>query len=323
MGPFQIVLLVLGIILASGLVFSVGFTFYVAWRVYSATLFRPEKEKRERKCSFPSDPEQLLMFNRGLEWAEKYASAKKDVSVENDGLHLVGEYYDFGAGRAVIIIPGRTESLAYSYYFAEPYRSNGFNVLVFDSRATGFSDGKYYALGGREYADVLKWGALLHDTLGNSKIFLHGICIGSATAIYTLTSENCPDYFVAMCADGMYKNFFETFKNHMIERNKPVFPVCYQVMLLLYMNTGTRAISYGPYKAVKKLDRPILFIYTDKDIYSLPEESKKLYESCVSPKKKIVWFHKGGHSHIRINDEEGYDREIGVFVNELGEDGIW
>jgi hypothetical protein len=148
---------------------------------------------------------------------------------------------------------------------AEPYRANGFNVRVFDSRATGFSDGKYYALGGREYRDVLKWGELLHDKLGNSKVFLHGICIGSATAIYTLTSENCPAYFAGMCADGMYKNFFETFKEHMIERNKPVFPVCYQVMLLLYINTGTRAISYGPYKAVKSS--------TDRSFSSTPTKT--------------------------------------------------
>ncbi len=314
MSPLEICLLIGGIVLGSGLLFGVGFTFYVAWRVYSATLFRPDNEKRERKCSFPSDPEQLLMYNRGLEWADKYAAAKREVSVESEGLKLVGEYYDFGADRAVIIIPGRTESITYSYYFAEPYRANGFNVLVFDSRATGFSDGKYYALGGREYRDVLKWGELLHDKLGNSKVFLHGICIGSATAIYTLTSENCPAYFAGMCADGMYKNFFEIFWLHMKEWNKPAFPIAYEVMVILYKNTGANCLTYGPYKAVKKLKKPILFIYTEKDQYALPEESKKVYANCASPAKEFRWFKNGTHSRVRINDEEGYDSVIKEFV---------
>lgn len=323
MNVFEIILLTVGIVAASGLLFGIGFTFLIAYKVFEGTLSRPEKEPRERKCSWPDDPEQLLMFNKGLEFAEQHRERITPLEIENDGLRLFAEYFDFGAKRAVIIIPGRTESLAYSYYFAEPYRKAGFNVLVIDMRATGFSDGKYYSLGYKEYRDVIKWGQLLHDRFGNESVFLHGICIGAQTAVFTVTAEECPDYFNGLCVDGMFKNFFETFKNHMKERSKPIFPVCYQVMLIHYILTGAKGISNGPYKAVKKLQKPILFIYTTRDIFSLPEESRKLYASCVSPHKKVSWFDKGGHSHIRINDEEGYDREINIFINELIEEGLW
>ena len=39
---------------------------------------------------------------------------------------LIGEYFDFGKDRCVIILPGRCESLMYSYYFAPPYEKGVF-----------------------------------------------------------------------------------------------------------------------------------------------------------------------------------------------------
>lgn len=314
MGPLEIVILIAGIVLGSGIVFSVVFTFYVAGRVYDKTLIRPDGEERARKCSAPDDKEQAEMFRRGLDWAELYKASMKPLEIENDGLRLLGEYYDFGFTRSVIILPGRTESLAYSYYYAEPYRKAGFNVLVIDSRATGFSDGKYYSMGELEKRDVIKWGRLLHDSLGNNSVFLHGICIGSSTAVYTMTEPDVPDYFTGMCADGMYKNFFETFRLHMKEWNKPAFPVAYEVMIILRKNTGANCLTYGPYKAVKKLKKPILFLYTELDRYSLPPESRKLFANCTSSVKEIHWFKKGGHSHVRINNEDEYDDTICDFV---------
>ena len=315
MGTAGIVLLIIGLFLAvSGLLFFVLFTFYIAGRVYDRTLIRPDDEVRARKCSDTKNPEHVRMFEKGLDWAKQHAGAMTEVEIENDGLRLLGEYYDFKNDRAVIILPGRTESLAYSYYYAEPYRKAGFNVLVIDSRGTGFSDGKYFSMGWQEQHDVLKWGELLHEKFAVKSVFLHGICIGSSTAVYTLTSKNCPDYFTGMCADGMYKNFFEVFRLHMKEWNRPAFPVCYEVMMILRKNTGANCLTYGPYKAVKKLTKPILFIYTDKDCFALPEESKKIFESCTSGIKEIRWFDNGSHSHVRINNEQGYDDTICDFV---------
>lgn len=309
-----IIALVITFLGVSGLIFFILFTFYIAGRVYRKTLIRPEDEKRERKCSDLNNPQHVEMFEKGLAWAEKYNANMTPVEIENEGLKLLGEYYDFGCGRAVIILPGRTESLAYSYYYAEPYRKAGFNVLVIDSRATGLSDGVYFSMGERERFDVIKWGKLLHERFSNKTVFLHGICIGSSTAVYTLTANECPDYFTGMCADGMYKNFFQIFRLHMKEWNKPAFPIAYEVMIILYKNTGANCLTYGPYKAVKKLKKPVLFIYTEKDQYALPEESKKVYANCASPAKEIRWFKNGTHSHVRINDEEGYDSVIKEFV---------
>ena len=41
----------------------------------------------------------------------------------------------------------------------------------------------------------------------------------------------------------------------------------------------------------------------------------KLFAACSAPDKKLIWFSKGGHSHLRINNTEQYDAAVIRFVN--------
>ena len=310
-----IIIIVLVLIIFSILFGIFGVPFIVSKKVYELQLVRTSKDKWGKGCSAPDNVEQVRMFDEGEAWFAQYEDKGIDVSVESEGLHLVGKYIDFGFDRAVIIIAGRTESYLYSYYFAKPYMEAGFNILVIDNRAHGDSDGKYIGAGLREYHDILKWGELIHDKFNNKKIFIHGICIGSATAMYVLTSDECPDYYLGMCADGMYTTFYETFKTHMKDMKKPVWPFSYYVMKRLQKNIGENPIKKGPIYCIDKLKKPLLMIHSKEDVFSLPEKAQLLYDKCNSP-KKLVWFDKGAHSHIRINTEEKYDQTIKDFIKE-------
>ena len=307
--PLWIVLGVIGAVV----LFVIVPTFIIASFQFKKQLVRKNKNTWTRDCSWPQNAEQLEMFNRGEKWAEEFAEYKTDVDIVNDGLHLYGEYFDIGSKKAVIILPGRTEGCHYSHYFARPYTDSKYNVLVIDNRAHGLSDGKYNCLGQKEYRDVLAWGKMLREKFGVEEIVLHGICIGSSTAIETLTCGHCPDYFTAMVADGMYKNFYDVFRTHIIELKKPTFPVLQEVMILIRLICGVRPKARGPYKCVGKLDRPILMIHSKEDKFALPEEAQKLYDAIKSP-KRLVWFDHGAHSHVRINDENKYDNTVKQFL---------
>ncbi len=293
----------------------VGVPAIVAKKVYEAQLVRTSKDKWGKGCSAPDNEEQVRMFNEGEAWFEENKEYGIDVNIVNDGLNLVGKYLNFGFKRAAIIIAGRTESYLYSYYFAKPYKEAEFNVLVIDNRAHGDSDGKYLGVGLLEYKDILKWGEMLHDKYNNETIFIHGICIGSATALYALTSENCPDYYTGMVADGMYTTFYETFRTHMKDMKKPVDPCSYFVMKHLEKNIGISPIKNGPIYCIDKLKKPLLMIHSKEDKFSLPAKAQILYDKCTSP-KKLVWFDHGAHSHIRINNVEKYDETIKEFIEE-------
>ena len=302
-------------VVLGGLIFMLRYTNSIAKRVYADQLVRTSPEKWGRSCSFPDDAEQVQMWNDGVAWMEKNKERITQLQIENDGFQLFGEYFDFGQDRCVIILPGRCESLIYSYYFAPPYEKAGFNVLVIDTRCHGKSDGKYNTIGVQESGDVLAWAKLAHEQFGNKEIYIHGICIGTSSGLFAMEEGRCPEYLRGLVTEGCYVSFSETFKRHMMALNRPTFPVLQLAMRQIYRHTGTNVYKQKPIAAIKKIrpDSRVLFLYGEKDIFSIPEKSRELYAACVAEDKKLVWFDKGGHSHLRINNTEKYDQAIKEF----------
>ena len=281
--------------------------------IYFILLVRTRKSKWMRKCSLPRDPEIKEMFDIGMDWAERYGEKKREVDVFSGKYHLYGEYFDFGFDRAVIIIAGRTETLLYSYYFAEPYRTAGFNVLVIDNRSHGKSEGRLNSLGYHEHRDILRWARFLHDDCGNKSVFLHGICIGASNALFALTAGECPDYMAGMAAEGMFTTFYESLYYHIKELKQPVQPSLWVVRTYLRLFTGYDIKNDGPIFRIAGLKKPILMLQSKEDKYSLPERAEDLYSKCTA-QKRLVYFEKGAHSHIRINAPEKYDENIVEFL---------
>ena len=102
----------------------------------------------------------------------------------------------------------------------------------------------------------------------------------------------------------------------MIAEKRPLFPVLDLVMFQITRHTGTNLIKTAPINVIGKLKQRALFLYGEKDVFSLPKKSKQLFEKCGSEDKRIVWFSKGGHSHLRINNLEKYDKAIVEFLND-------
>ena len=312
MGPVGIILIIAAVLLLGGFGAMLVFTTPIAKKVYNDQLVRTSADKWGRVCSCPENEEQQAMWDAGIAWAAPYQDRVTEVQVENDGFKLVGEYYDFGADRCAIILPGRCECLMYSYYFAEPYRKAGFNVLVVDTRCHGHSQGVYNTIGVKESGDVIAWAKLMHEAFANKEVWIHGICIGTSSGIFALTSPARPAYLKGLVTEGCYVSLRETFKRHMIADKRPLFPVLDMVMLLVNKHTGTNVYTQKPIREIKKLpaDCSVLFLYGKQDIFSIPKKSQKLFDACNAGEKKLVWFEKGGHSHLRINNVETYDQAI-------------
>ena len=305
------------ILLAALFVFYIFPMFFFSWAIYFILFVRWPKTKWQRECSMPNDPEIKEMFDIGMKWAEDNEAYKKEVRTKSGKLNLAGEYFDFGNDKAVIILAGRTETLLYSYYFAEPYKDSGYNVLVIDNRAHGLSDGKRGTIGKMEAVDIRAWGKMLHEEFGVNSIVLHGICIGSSAAVNVFTEPECPDYFTAIVAEGMYVTFYESFKNHMIEGKHPNFPLTYLCMMYIRLLSHVNVVSDGPIYRIDRMKKPVLFMQSREDNYSLPEKAELLYNKCGASVKKLVYFDKGAHSHIKINAPEKYDETIKEFLNVL------
>lgn len=284
--------------------------------IYEDLLVRTEPDKWKRDKSCLTDSEYSEMYDQAVAWGERYESLSSEVSIENDGLKLCGRFTDFGSKKTALIMCGRAEGCLYSYYYAEPYRELGYNILVIDSRAHGNSEGKYSGIGYLEQSDILKWMQMLHDYYHTSEIVLHGVCIGAACAVYTASNEHCPDYLKAIVVDGLYYSFYKVFIQRFKTNRKPKIPVLYEILYWIKKYIGIDIRKQGPIHYIDKVKVPVLFIHSKEDISSLPKYVPLLFDKCSAP-KKLVWMEKGAHSHLRIVNCERYDESIIDFMNNL------
>lgn len=164
-------------------------TMPIAKKQYTNQFVRTSQEKWKRANSAPENEDHCRMYDQGIAWANTVAEYRKEVSVTSEGLRLVGELFDFGYDKTAIILSGRAEALEYSYFFAKPYHELGYNILAIDGRAHGLSEGVYGTAGIREQYDIQEWMKLLAKDYGTKKVVIHGLCIGSATAIYVAGSK--------------------------------------------------------------------------------------------------------------------------------------
>ena len=299
-------------ILGAFLLFYVFPTLLISNVIYTVLFIRNKKDKWGREVSW-DEPEQKRMFAEGKEWGDENEKYRKSVGITSDKFKLVAEYFDFGYKKAVIVIPGRMESGTYSYYFSDPYKQAGYNVLAIDNRSHGLSEGRYNTIGLKEYRDIINWAKYLHDVEGVEQIMIHGICIGSATGLYACIADDSPDYIKGLVADGMYLDFHESLDAHLVERHKPKFPFTMEIMGMMSIVAGKSAKKNGPIRVIHKLTKPILFIYSKEDTYSTHGEL--LFDTCNAP-KRLVWFDHGVHSHVRINAPEKYDATIQEFLKD-------
>jgi alpha-beta hydrolase superfamily lysophospholipase len=308
-------LIIVGALLVAGLIFSVFFTFLVAYIVYSKTLMRGKSGTWGREhCSEPGCIPLETMWNKGLEWKKGYESYIKELEIKSkDGLKLVAEWFDYGFDKTVIILPGRRETLVYSYFYANPYKESGVNVLVVDQRAHGFSEGKYSTGGIKEAEDVSLWMKYLHDELGQKEIILHGICVGTCCATITATKYRT-DYLKAVILDSAFISYKEIYKNHYLESGHKLFPVFYEIWFWFRFFTHCSINDSKPEKYMPELNLPVLFLWGTNDVYCLPEKSKIVFAKCGSKNKQLEWFEGAEHSRVRLFDEKRYDGLVKDFL---------
>jgi alpha-beta hydrolase superfamily lysophospholipase len=284
--------------------------------IFTHTIYRNPKKKRTRECTDTKDGQQMRMFAEGTAWAKRYEDKTEDVHIVSEGLNLYGEYINFGYDKCAVIVPGRTESLLYSYFFADVYAKNGYNILTVDVRAHGLSDGKYQTAGIKESDDLILWIDLIREKYGIDDFAIHGICVGGAMAVYAYAKLKRAGAhpIKRIVTDGLYISYYEIFKQNFKMRKRPVFPMLQLVFFLAFVFAKVRLFTETPLKYMKDIDIPILFIWSAKDIFCRRSKCEELFEACASSDKELCFFPEGRHSHVRSTQEAAYDDVIARFL---------
>ena len=201
-------------------------------------------------------------------------------------------------------------------YMAKFYHDKGYNVFVVDHQAAGESEGKYITFGYEEHKNCMKWLGYVLDTFGRDiQIILHGVSMGSATAMLMTGDENLPDNIKFTVADCGYTSQWNQFA-HNISGTGAIAPV-----LISFLNAYNKAIlgfgfkDVSPIDAVKKAKIPMLFIHGEADDFVPCFMIHELYDACASEVKDKLVIPRAGHALSYVIDSAAYEAKVSEFTD--------
>jgi alpha-beta hydrolase superfamily lysophospholipase len=265
---------------------------------------------RRRTPDAPADPADL-----GLEY-------EPVVFESRDGLQL-GGWFVPGAKPVrgtVIFCHGHAGSLDPDLQYVPAFHRRGFDVLQFDFRAHGRSEGLHVSMGCYERLDLLGAVDLLQSN-GIEKIGVLGFSMGGAVAIGT--AAQCPA-ITAVISDGGFARLSPTLERGLQERGLPSLLASILAPIVLRTvgkRLGCDPTSADPIHWIGQLSpRPVLLVHGGQDAYIPRIEIERLYAAAGNPKELWIVPEAGHRRAVQTRPEEYMARVLGFFERWLVEE---
>ena len=256
-------------------------------------------------------------------WTKEIRAMKReDVSITSrDGLTLRGYYYEYSKDAPVEILFHGYRGNAERDLCGAVHRcfNLGRSALIVDHRASGRSDGHVITFGIKERLDALLWVDFAIKKFGGDvKLIITGISMGAATVMMTL-GENLPKNVISALADCGYTSPEEIIKKVLRDLHLPAWLFYPFIKLGARVFGGFDLEEASAIEGVKKCKIPIIFIHGAADGFVPCDMSRRLYELCRAPKKKLVTVEGVDHGLAFPADREGYYRALREFEEECRE----
>ncbi len=233
-----------------------------------------------------------------------------------DGLMLDGWFIPESppSERTIVICHGAGANKGNFVWFLGPLAHHGYNVLFFDFRAHGASDGRVTTYGIRERRDVIAAIDWLKKNKPLESRQLVGL--GSSQGSMALALAAAEDVRIdAVVLDSP----FVSPRALVQERARAVAVVGPLVGDLLLaeasLQTGTSFFNASAEDAVKAIGpRPVMVIHGDQDFMMPRSHAQRLYDAAKGP--RAIWFGPGPHSNIITEAPGEYARRVFQFLEE-------
>jgi pimeloyl-ACP methyl ester carboxylesterase len=205
-----------------------------------------------------------------------YHIAYQEVSfLSRDGIRLRGwwipavDVYTETAHPTIIVCSGQDGSMEGDTAQMVPLHQAGFNVLMFDWRGHGRSDGAMVTMGALEVNDLLGALDFLSDLRGIKRVGVLGFSMGAAVALLTAAESA---RIAAIVADSGYADLTSVLRRWSAGRGVPGVAVP-AIMAAASLISGTRLRDARPRTVTHQLmSLPILYIYgTDDPLVDVEE----------------------------------------------------
>jgi fermentation-respiration switch protein FrsA (DUF1100 family) len=225
-----------------------------------------------------------------------------------DGLKL-GGWLAGEAGRrpTIIFCAGMFGSMDGDTHMLPPFIAAGFDVLQFDWRGHGISDGRRNTLALHETQDLL--GAIdFLQAQGVQRIGLMGFSMGGAVALRVAADDR---RVACVVCDGGFVHIAHALEGFAAERTHlPLKPLLWLVMRLVEVRLGARLDQASPLPHAGRIGpRPALFIHGADDVLVPRADQDALFAACGEPKS--LWRVEGaGHREAYKVAPEEYKRRV-------------
>ena len=239
----------------------------------------------------------------------------EDVSFQaSDGVQLRGWLVPApGSDRAVILLHGHGGSIDPDIQYLPMLHAAGVNVLQFDFRAHGRSDGQMVTFGYLERLDAAAGVAFL-KARGMRRVGLVGFSLGGMTAI--LTAGICPEVDVVV-DDGAPARLRSAVIGRGVELGAPAWlvrPAAWLMVAVTSLRLGANLFGYEPVCWVSQVaPRPLYIIHGGRDLYC-PEFDELL--RAAGPAARLWRLPQAGHTQASVLYPEEYRARLIAFLNE-------
>lgn len=229
-----------------------------------------------------------------------YGLSVRSISFRaTDGVLLHGWFVPYAARvPSIVLLSGFQDGRSLMVPYARFLHAAGFNVLLYDSRGTGASEGTF-SLGVREVNDVRGAVAYLNrrQDLRDHHYGLLGVSLGAGVAI--AAAAHLPSVR-AVVADSPYANQEATVQRldslHIVgPLTIPLAPIA---PWLVDRWLGTPLSSFSPLRAARKLPpRPLLLIRSKHDTNpTTPLKDARALDRAAAPYASLWIAPRGGHA---------------------------
>ncbi|MCZ0717442.1 alpha/beta hydrolase [Aerococcus kribbianus] len=272
---------------------------------------------------------QIIAKNKALEedrvdtWLENTKSLHQDVSIKSDdGLTLRGEIFkqdkEHQTNKWAVIVHGYQVNKEHMYPVSNRYYEEGYNILTYDQRGLGESQGDYITMAIKEKYDLINWLEFLIAEHPDSEIVTHGQSLGAATVMSASGLDDFPDQVIAVIEDSGYSSVWGVFESELHQRFAlPAFPALHMAGIMAYFRADINIFSDGQVTdLLAKSTTPTLYIHGTADDFVPYQMVHDVYNALPIAEKERYIAPEAAHSESKYLDPDDYYQTVFDFIDQ-------
>ena len=214
------------------------------------------------------------------------------------------------ASRTIIILHGWGSNAEQMLPLAQPLHRAGLNVLLFDARNHGASDGDNFSSLPRfaeDLASAIAWLQRAHPSR-SAQIAVLGHSVGAGAALFEATRN---PHIGAVISIGAFADPAQLTERYLARLHLPRFVVELTKRYVEWV-IGYRFTTIAPVNSIRRVPCPVLLVHGDQDLTVPIEDAKRI--AAAADRARVRLFVIAGAGHDSVDKIEAHAAELLEFL---------